>query len=596
MNWDHVYLLVLAVTAISLLATERAPMSMVGLGMILGVAIWPGLVSAKEAIAGFANPAVITVAALYVVGEGFLRTGAASMLANRVLHSTGGKQLTILLLITVMAAVLSAFVNNTLVVVTFMPVITTICRDTGIAPSKLMIPLSYASILGGMCTLVGTSTNILVDGVLREHGKEGISMFEMSPVGIILAGAGILYLAFFSKKLLPNVPSLASQAGAENVQEFVTEITVSKDSSLIGMTMPEVAQSMVDEGMVEGGPRPVLLVRDEALITPPFADTRVQAKDALMVSGPVQELATLNRKGVTHGNAEEGDHYDPRTMTFFELSLTPASGLVGRKIRYLHLKEDHGAAVAGVLRAGRHLRERFADLTLSHGDVLLAFGDDRSKSSLRRSSDYHLIEGIDTGIYHKEKAPIALAIILTVVALFVSGALSIVIAALIGAFAMVATGCLNARQAHHAVNWALLAFLAGTLALSRAAENSGANVLLAQLINDSLGGMGPVFILGGLFLLSIILTETLSNNAVAIILTPVAIAVAEASGMNYRPLVLAVAFGASCCFANPFAYQTNLLVFGPGGYRFRDYLRVGLPLDLLLGAVGITTLSLFWQL
>lgn len=591
MDWQWLFLLILAIGAIVLLVLEKAPLSVVGVGLVILTAA-SGIIDAKDAIAGFANQAVVTIAALYIVGEGVLRTGAASILADKILHRTGGTELTVLLLITVMSAAMSAFVNNTLVVVTFLPVITTICRDTGIAPSRLLLPMSYASILGGMCTLVGTSTNILVHGQLIEHDQPGLSMFEVTGCGVVLAGVGILYMSLVGRHLLPRVPSLATQAGTGTVREFVTEITVDHGSPLIGALVADIGKRKQGKRA-----RPVTLVRNEHLMGPPFQNLRVKAGDSLMVAGPVQDLTVLQRKSDSDDGPVSSDRYDPRTMTFFELVLTPNSALAGRRVKDLALKRQHNAAVAGLLRAGRHHRQRFADMTLSGGDVLLVFGDDRSKESLRQSRDFHLIEGIGDHVNHLEKAPAAFLITGAVVAMFITGVLEIPIAALLGAVLMVLTGCLTVRQAHHAVNWPVLIFIVGALALSKASDDSGANHALAEAFTHAFGDMTPFLLLAGLFLAATVLTEILTNNAVAIILTPVALDIGSSAGIqDPRALVMAVVFGASCAFANPLGYHTNLLVFGPGGYRFRDFLKVGLPLDLLLYGTGLLTISWFWPI
>ncbi len=596
MHWEYLFLLFLTIGAITLLVLEKAPLSVVGLSLVI-LAAASGIVEARDAIAGFANPAVVTIAALYIVGEGFLRTGAASILADKILHRTGGTELTVLLLITTMAALLSAFVNNTLVVVTFLPVIITICRDTGIAPSRLLIPMSYGSILGGMCTLVGTSTNILVHGQLIEAGEPGLSMFEMTSCGMVLAGTGILYLAFFGRRLLPTVPTLATQPGTGSLREFVTEITVSAGSPLIGELVANIGERQKGKRA-----HPVMLCRNEYLMVPPFENLRVKAGDSLMVSGAVQDLAVLRRESDSDVSPLDADRYDPRTMTFFELVLTPNSGLAGRRIRDLALKRQHNAAIAGLLRGGHHHRQRFADLTLSGGDALLVFGDDRSKESLRKSRDFHLMEGISEQMHHLEKAPAAFLIIAAVIAMFITGLLDISIAALLGALLMVLTGCLSVRQAHHAVNWPVLIFIAGALALSKGADvpvsdGPSATKALAEVITHSFGDLSPYMLMAGLFMCTIVLTEALTNNAVAIILTPVALAIGKAADVqDPRALVMAVVFGASCCFANPLGYHTNLLVLGPGGYRFRDFLKVGLPLDLLLCGVGVIVIPWFFPI
>lgn len=583
MTLEHPYLLALGVVTIVLLALEKLPMIVAGVLLVVAVTL-PGLLPVERAVSGFAHSAVVTVAALFVVGEAFLRTGAASLLAARILSRTGSSEASIGLLIMLMAAVLSAFVNNTLVVVTFLPVVTSICRTTGLAPSRLLMLLSYASILGGLCTLVGTSTNLLVSGALEEHGRPGLGMFELTPIGIVLAGVGILWLALVGRRQLPRIPSLATMPGAQELREYVMEVRIGPRSRLLNRPVRDFGAAPAV--------RPMLIVRDEKVLAPPFRDLTIAAHDLLVLTGPVEELTALQVAERTP--AGEGDTFDPGTMSFFEVALTHTSGQIGKRVRQLRLKSEHGAVPVALQRAGHHLRDRLDELIVHAGDVLLAFGDDRSKVSLRRSPDYHLIEGVDEVVYHRHKAPLAFAIIGLVLVLFVTGVVHTCVAALIGATLMVVTGCLGVRQAQTAVNWPVLVFIGGTIALSRAMELQETDRVVGEFLASTFGGHGPGVLLVGMFLITAVLTEFLSNNAVAVIMTPIALAAAAAAGVDDRSLALAVAYAASLSFANPFAYKPNILVFGPGGYRFRDFMRVGLPLALVLWTSG--ALLLAWSL
>ena len=482
MTWENVYVLLLALATVLLLALEKAHLSVLGVGLILAVAI-PGLVTAEQAIAGFSNPALITIAALFAVGEGFLRTGAASMLAENVLQRTGRSEASVVLLTMVMSAALSAFVNNTLVVVTFMPVITTICRRTGLLPSRLLIPVSYASILGGMCTLVGTSTNLLVSGSLRDHGQEGLTMFQMSPAGLVLAGAGILYLGLVGRRLLPRVPSLSTQLGSGELREYVMEIHVGAGSKLIGQPAADVGKK------AGGGAQTTMVVRDEALLWPPFDDLAVEEGDILMMTGPIGDLTQLQ---LAEAGGGEKDSYDPRSMSFFELAVAFGSPWVGRRVGDVELRSQSGAVVVALQRSGRHIRDRVTSMTLHAGDVLLAFGDDRSKAFLRQGTDFHLIEGVDSAIQITRKAPWAFGIILMVIALFVSNAVHYSTAVLAGALAMTLTGCLTVRQTQTAIKWPIILFIAGMLALSTALANTGTTERIAEWILALLPGHGGV--------------------------------------------------------------------------------------------------------
>jgi di/tricarboxylate transporter len=632
MEFVHLYVFALGALATTLLALEKAHLSVLGVMLIVGVAL-PGIVHVRDAVAGFSNTAVITVAALYVVGEAFLRTGAASVLANRILRRVGGGELPVAAAIMAIAAALSAFVNNILVVVTFLPVVTSICRRTGLPPSRLLIPLSFASILGGMCTLVGTSTNLLVSGTLAESGRPPIGMFELTGPGLVLASIGLLYTLFVARRGLPRVSTLAGQISSAALQEYVTEITVGRESPWIGTKIEQLGlraapeetrpgtsdeaseRNSTEDETDESGEQPAplpsprarvsMLVRDEVVYRAPFGGLEIAAGDILVVNGRVQDLAHLHGGAPAGKGAVEVAHderYDPATMSFFELAMTPSSAMLGRRVRDLELKRIYGSVVVGVMRDGSHHQQRFADLRLRTGDVLLAFGDDRARQALRSGSggglDFHLIEGVDEVIYRREKAGTAALVLLGVVLgfTFLGDYVHPATVALCGALGMVLTGCLNVRQANQAVNWPIITFIAGTIALSKALQETGADRMLGSFLADSFGGYGGVALLAAMYLGTVILTEFLSNNAVAVLMTPVAVATAQAAGIEPRSLVLAVCFAASTSFANPSAYKTNLMVYGPGGYRFRDFFVAGIGLDLVLIVAGLIVLPFFLPL
>ncbi|MEM7199991.1 MAG: SLC13 family permease [Planctomycetota bacterium] len=590
MTWEQIYVLALAAITIALLALEKAHLSVLGVGLVVAVAI-PGVVAAEEAIAGLANPALVTIAALFVVGEGFLRTGAASILADNILQRTGRSESLVVVLMMVMAAALSAFVNNTLVIVTFLPVVTTICRETGFYPSRMLIPLSYASILGGLCTLVGTSTNLLVAGAMEKANVDWhLTMFSMTPPGIVMAGAGILYLALFGRRLLPRIHSLSTQMAAGSVKEYVMEITVADSSQLIGERAGEIGKNRGQKNA-----RTTAVVRGETLLWPPFDEVLIQKGDVVMLSGPIPELTQLQRDEMRSDG--QADSYDPASMSFFELALSPTSTWVGRRVGDVALKSDFGAVVVAVQRSGRHIRDRVSTMTLLGGDVLLAFGDERSKHYLRMTNDFHVIEGVQDSIHRNEKAPWAFGIVLGVIALLVTEVVHYSTAALTGALAMTVSRCLTVRQAHQAIRWPIILFIAGMIALSAALMESGTTELIADTLTRFVPDEGGDWLLlCGTFLATVVMTEFLTNNAVAVLMTPLAITTAQKLDLSEIPFVMAVALGASCCFANPMGYQTNLMVLGPGGYRFRHFIKVGLPLDLLLFAVGVAVIPLFWPL
>lgn len=581
--------LTLTVVALYLLVREKLPMDLVGIGIIVTLAI-AGVLDPVTAVSGFANRAVITVGALFIVGEGILKTGAVSFLARRMIDASRGTTLGILVLMTVFVGTVSMFLNNTPVVIVFIPLLLGIASEKRIFPSKILIPLSYASILGGSCTLIGTSTNILVSTASESHGMPPIAMFELMKLGLILFAIGGIYLATIGQRLLPERHSLTTDAPGGKIREFVTEVEVLADSPKIGTSIGDV--------FGEAGARPLSIIRGEEMYWPPFDEHVIHEGDVLILQGSLNTIAELEtREGIRilPDIKDETLRFEPKTMSFVELVVSPNSGLVRSPVADIGLRDKADLVPIAIMRHGRHIRGKISNIRLEPGDVLLAFGSENGIREVARGGDFLLMEGIHEAYVNRAKAPIAGLIMLGVMIALSTGMLPMEIAGLAGALLMIMTGCLKAKQAYEAINWPILLLVAGMLALGEALEITGAAALLGQPLVAVGVAFGPWIALSALYLATSIVTAVISNNATAVILVPVALAIANALGVDSRPFIITIAFAASAAFATPLGYQTNLLVYGPGGYRFSDFLKVGAPLTLILWAVASLLIPVFWK-
>ena len=594
MSPDQIFVLALVAGSVVLFITEVVSVDLVGLSLIAALVL-SGVLQPSEAYAGFANEALITIAAMFALSAALIRTGVLDRLRAAMLALSGGARMRVVLLLMVTVAISSAFVNNTPVVVIFLPIVLGVASSLDLSPSKLLLPMSYASILGGTCTLVGTSTNLLVAQQAEVHAQMQIGMFDFTIPGLVFASAGFVYLALVGHRLLPQRASVSTTVQSGRIREFVTEVLFPEDSPLVGRTYKELLDK-------SGGVTPLMIIRGgEVIFAPLIADPRgqfIRANDVLLFKGdPGSISALLERDGVTLP-PELGELMDAgsgRTVTMLELVINPNSPLIGRTIAGSGFSRRHGGgAVVAVLRHDEHLRRRVSQIRLRLGDTLLVVCGEEVLDDLRRSEEFILLEGVDEQLVRRDRSPIALGIMAAVVVLAALEVAPISVLSLTGVLAAVLSGCLPLRLAYNSIDMSIVLLIAGMLCLGQALQSTGLLELGTHAVIDLLQGYGPLAVMAGMYLLSAITTTLVTNNAVAVLLTPIAAQVALQMGLGPAPFVYAVLFGASASFASPISYQTNLFVYAPGGYRFSDYLRLGVPLNLLLFALALVVIPWWW--
>jgi len=594
-------LIVLAITLI-FFASEILAVDVIAVLVLIYLVVpvpWRDLplLPLEDALLGFGHPAVIGVGALFIVSEGLLRTGALGFLSNHLHEWSRGSNRLLTALMLLIVLVSSAFLNNTPVVAMFIPVALGACLRSGMNPSSILIPLSYAAILGGTCTLIGTSTNILVASIARESNPDiQLGMFEFTKLGFILAAIGFVYLLTVAPRLLPErqtITSLASLGGDRRHREYITEIEV-RGGDLIGQRFGDTMLA------IPGKVRILQIIRGEEIIWPPLEDEKLQLGDALVISGSIEDLMEVQEEqGVaslseivseTEGSASQ------RESQLAELLVLPSSPYVGQLLGSVELRRRFGLNVIGLQRHGMHMRSKISEHPLRTGDVLLIQGTPEGLDRIRGEEGVVLMSGVDDVVVRKEKAPLAIFVLIAVIGLLATQMLPMATVALAGAVAMVVTGCISGTKIYEAVQWKILVLIAGTLALGKAMESSGTADWLALLVVDLKPFLGAHGLVVVTLIVAALLTEMVSNAAVAAVLVPVALKIATEVQASPYPFVMAVAFGASLSFLTPIGYQTNTLVYGAGGYRFGDFARVGAPLVVIIWTVAGLLIPYFWPL
>ncbi|MGB2357434.1 MAG: SLC13 family permease [Paracoccaceae bacterium] len=564
---------------------ETYPTEVVAIAGV-SVLLISGVLPYDRALTVLSNPAPWTIAAMFIVMGALVRTGALDALTTLAEAQAKHHPRRAIGLMIGFVALASAVVSNTPVVVVMIPVFVQLARSLDISASKLLIPLSYAAILGGTLTLIGTSTNLLVDGVARAEGLAGFTIFEVTPLGVILVIWGMIYLRFIAPLLLPHRDSMANLLSDKTKMKFFTEVVIPPDSTLIDRDVIGV------ELFKRDGVRLVDVIRGDASLRRNLQEVSLKVGDRVVLRTQIAELLSLQRDK----NLKRVDQVSAVETTTVEALITPECKMVGRSLGQLRLRRRFGVYPLAVHRRSQNIGKQLDDLVVQVGDTLLLEGGSEDIQRLAQEMELVDLSRPAARAYRRGHAPVAVGALLGVVGLAALGVAPIFLLTVLAVAAVLLLRAIDADEAFSFVDGRLLTLIFAMLAVGAALQASGAVELIVNMLVPLLSQMPPILMIWMLYLITSVLTELVSNNAVAVVITPIAIALAQALGVDPRPLVVAVMVAASASFATPIGYQTNMMVYGPGGYRFTDFMRVGIPLNLSIGLISSVMIPLIWPL
>ena len=600
-TWQQAFLAALVVTVFIAFVKEWVSAELVALSALL-VCVLAGILSVDQddpfnALKVFSHPAPITVACMFVLSAGLERTGVIEALGGWFERLAGQSRMRMLVLMMIIVAVLSGFVNNTPVVVVFMPIVLAICRKRDFIASKYLIPLSYAAIAGGTMTIIGTSTNLIAVGIAEKHGLASLGMFSITPLGLVFVAITFLYMLTIGRRLLPNRLTLATLIDSEQHREFLTHAFVKKKHILDGRAFTDTSLAKLKKARV------LEVVRDGHRLRRPLDEVTFEAGDEIVFKGHLEGLMDISKtEGIDMRGDEARGLEGIRTESahLMEGIIGPDSSMTGKSLRELNFRQRFGVLILAVHRRGRNLHERFEDEKLAFGDTLLVQGSADKIRQLFQQRDFINLSEPKQTILRRRRAPIAIGALLLFMMFGALGGrlgvpeIPIVLLAMTSALLVLITRCVEPGEAYRAVDWKVIFLIFGMLGLGMAIERSGLAQLIADGMTHGLGIENPHLMLALMYLLAAVLTEIISNNAVAVLLTPLAIVVGQTLEVNPIPFVIAVMFGSSASFSTPIGYQTNTFVYGAGGYRFGDFFRAGFPLAVILWIGASLLIPVLW--
>ncbi len=594
---DVVLVCTIIVVFLILFASEKLRVDLIAillmvLLMVIGLFrdTFPNL---EEGLSGFSNEATVTIAAMFVLSAGLMKTGAISWISQRLARLGGDSEMRSFIILMVTVAFVSAFINNAAAVAVFIPITIKACRQFNISPSRMLMPLSFISIMGGTCTLIGTSANILASSLTRNLGLPEFGMFELSRLGLIFFAVGLLYLIFVARRMLPD------RAGTQDLKEkyrlgkYITRLVVSRRCSLIGKTPVECDLASTYDVTI------LKIIRGDEEIWTGLRDKQILEGDHLLVRGSIDNIMEMNAmEGLTIRSEDKysEEYLQDEKGVVAEAVIAPSSSLIGMTLQDANFRHKYGVFALAIRRQREAIRDKVGKVVLQAGDTLLLQGRPGFLDTFSENPDFLMLNELEVSKLRTEKAFLALGIVASVVLLAALGVAPILVSALAGVMVMVLTGCINVQEAYDAIDWFVIFLLAGVIPLGIVMEKTGTADFLANGIVQVSESLGPVAVVSVFYLIATIFAAIMSHNAAIILLIPIGVASAHGMGLEPRAFIMAITFAAASSLATPFGYHTNLMVYGPGGYKFSDYMKIGIPLNIILWIIASFLIPVFWPL